>query len=85
MALNKKPTGYVQLGTPEHALAESLSKSAWIDLYIDVYRQAFGDMTDVSDVLADAYTRLLILEEKGIREHSASAAAAWRKWGKRLK
>ena len=79
--LHKAPAVYITDHRDE-ALSDALSKTAWIDLYIDLYRQVFNETAPVLDVMADAYRRLTILEDQGIRERSSATASAWRKYGK---
>jgi hypothetical protein len=48
--------------------AEKISKTAWMDLYYDLFQQSHGeDVTTQEAVLADAEHRLHILKVNGIR------------------
>lgn len=47
--------------------AEKISKTAWMDLYFDLYQQTHGEPCTQSEVLADAEKRLKILKQNGIR------------------
>lgn len=46
--------------------AFDVSKNDWIALYTDLYRQAFGEAADITDVYTDALKRLEILRVNGI-------------------
>ena len=47
--------------------SDKLSKSAWISLYFDLYRQCFGEMeTTEQEIIEDAERRLQILKDNGI-------------------
>jgi hypothetical protein len=47
--------------------AEKISKTAWMDLYFDLYQQTHGDPASQADVIEDAEKRLKILKLNGIR------------------
>lgn len=48
--------------------AEKISKTAWMDLYYDLYMQTHGeDVTTPEVVIEDAEDRLRILKRNGIR------------------
>lgn len=48
--------------------AHAISKTAWMDLYYDLYMQTHGeDVTNQETVIADAKNRLRILKTNGIR------------------
>lgn len=47
--------------------AHKISKTAWMDLYYDLYQQTHGD-ADQETVLADAIERLGILKANGLRK-----------------
>lgn len=48
--------------------AEKISKTAWMDLYYDLYMQTHGeDVTTQTVVIKDAERRLKLLKQNGIR------------------
>lgn len=47
--------------------AEKISKGAWMDLYVDLYCQCFGEEKSEEEILDDAENRLRILKANGIR------------------
>ncbi len=48
--------------------AENISKSAWMDLYYDLYQQTHGESsTSQGAVIEDAERRLKLLKLNGIR------------------
>ena len=48
--------------------AEKISKTAWMDLYYDLFQQMHGeDVTTQEAVIADAEKRLNVLKVNGIR------------------
>ncbi|HUY75145.1 MAG TPA: hypothetical protein VMV29_08370 [Ktedonobacterales bacterium] len=66
-ALNKKPSGYLIEDSPTEYAANKISKAAWIDLYIDLYRQTHGEGATDAQVIEDAQRRLQTLKAAGIR------------------
>lgn len=46
--------------------ANAISKTAWMDLYYDLYQQVNGEVSD-EQVIADAERRLKILKANGMR------------------
>lgn len=48
-------------GTEASKRAMAISKSDWMDLYADLYRQCIGELAPADDVIADALQRLDIL------------------------
>jgi len=72
MAIGDIPSGYWSGPRPNRqsipSRAEAISKSAWMDLYYDLFAQTHGeDATNQATVLADAERRLKILKANGIR------------------
>ena len=72
MALNDIPSGYWSgPRVDKNSLvvrAEKISKTAWMDLYYDLFQQCFGESeTSQDSVLHDAEDRLKILKQNGIR------------------
>ena len=48
--------------------ADAISKTAWMDLYYDLYQQTHGESdTTQETVIADAESRLKLLKINGIR------------------
>lgn len=48
--------------------ADAITKTAWMDLYYDLYQQVHGeDGTDQVEVIEDAENRLRALKANGIR------------------
>jgi hypothetical protein len=71
MAIGDIPAGYwigpYVKGSPSSD-ASKISKTAWMDLYYDLYMQTHGeDVTSPETVIADAKNRLRILKANGIR------------------
>jgi hypothetical protein len=72
MAITDIPAGYWSGPQPNRrapcARAYAISKTAWMDLYYDLYLQTHGeDVTTQEAVVADAEDRLRILKSNGIR------------------
>ena len=73
MAISDIPAGYWasdDLGRRSPMVrAYTISKTAWMDLYYDLYQQIYGEnATSQEDVIADAEERLRILKQAGIRQ-----------------
>ena len=47
--------------------ADKLSKSDWMDVFCDLYRQTHGEQSTPEQMLADAERRLMILKANGVR------------------
>ncbi len=47
--------------------AEAISKTAWMDLYADLYRAVHGEDVPASEIIEDAERRLTILKANGLR------------------
>ena len=74
MSITDIQSGYWQTAPQETwkgspcAAANKISKTAWMDLYYDLFMQTHGeDQTTQALVIADAKARLSILKANGIR------------------
>lgn len=66
MALNKRDTKERSGDRELDSKAFAISKNDWICLYVDLYRQAYGDNMSAEDVYRDAVKRLDILKDNGL-------------------
>jgi hypothetical protein len=72
MAIGDVPSGYWHgLAAYNNAYAiraHKISKTAWMDLYYDLFQQCFGESeTSLESVVLDAEKRLKLLKQNGIR------------------
>lgn len=66
MAVNKRDTKERSGDRELDNKAFAVSKNDWVCLYVDLYRQAFGEGADVAEAYRDALKRLDVLKANGL-------------------